>query len=149
MSDLASTEPARTDPNPTDLAQRYGAPGRVRRSLLIGMGAAIGTAAMAWLVWAMLSYARPLTSSEQIAFDVVDQHTAEATVTVVRRNAEVKASCLLRALAADHSIVGELSFPVGPSQPATTTLTKTVRTEREATSVFMVGCVANGQTRPR
>ena len=41
-----------------------------------------------------------------MTYDVRGQHAAEARVTVVRRSADVEASCLLRASASDHSVVG-------------------------------------------
>ena len=38
---------------------------------------------------------------------------------------------------------------MGPSVPETATLTRVVRTEREATSVELLGCVAEGQAQRR
>lgn len=105
--------------------------------------------ALAWLVWVMMFYGRPLVQSGLVAFDVMGEHRVEATVTVVRKEPDVMASCLLRAFAADHTIVGELNFTVGRSQPEELTLTRTIRTEREATSVSMEGCRADGRSRRR
>ena len=45
-------------------------------------------------------------------------------------------------LSADHTVVGELSFTVGSSSPTTTTLERSVRTERRATTVELTGCSA-------
>jgi len=59
----------------------------------------------------------------------------------------VRATCLLRAYAEDHSVVGELSFT--PEHDATQPIEETVRTERRATSVELIGCTAPGQPRPR
>jgi hypothetical protein len=97
----------------------------------------------------MLYHARPQVQSGLIGFEVKGAHSAEATVTVVRRNRDVAATCLLRAYARDHSIVGELNFSVTSASETELTTTKTVRTERKATSVTMVGCRATGQSRPR
>lgn len=138
-----------SDPARTGVAQRYGGRHPARRPLLIAAVVVLATAALVWLVWVMAFHGRPLVQSQVISFDVTGQHAAEATMTVVRRNHDVEASCLLRAQAADHSIVGELSFTVGRSEPSTTTLTRSVRTEREATSVSLVGCVAEGQRQRR
>lgn len=142
MSDQASQSARR-------LAQRYGARSPRRRRLLIVAVTVAAALALAWLAWVMLVHGRPLAQSEQISFRVLDQNTAEATVTVVRRDRDVEASCLLRAQSTDHAIVGELSFRVGPPEPATTTLEMTMRTEREATSVSLVGCIADGQAQRR
>jgi hypothetical protein len=61
----------------------------------------------------------------------------------------VRASCLLRAYAEDHSVVGERHVAVGPERRARVTLTSSVRTEREATSVELIGCTTAEQKRPR
>ena len=133
----------------SDLAQRYGTDRPVHRGLVVSGVVALAAVALGWLLWMMLFHGRPLATSELVTFEVTGEHSAEATMTVVRRNADVEASCLLRAQAADHSIVGELSFVVDSSRPTSTTLSRTVRTEREATSVILLGCVADGQTRRR
>jgi len=116
---------------------------------MIACAALLVATGLAWLVWAMLFHVRPLAQSELISFDVPDEHSAVAKLTVVRRTENVEASCLLRATAADHSVVGELNFTVGSSESATTTLTRKIRTERAATSVDLLGCVAPGQSRRR
>jgi len=60
----------------------------------------------------------------------------------------VRASCLLRAYAEDHSVVGELPVPVESGAP-TRSVVATVRTERRATAVELVGCSAPGQEERR
>ena len=143
MNDLVATHPSQ------DVAQRYGVRHPVRRPLVIGAVTVLAASSLGWLLWVMLSQGRPMARSDVVSFTVSGQHAAEATLTVVRRDRDVVASCLLRAQATDHSIVGELSFTVGPSEPTTSTLTKLIRTERKATTVSLVGCVAPGQTQLR
>jgi len=109
----------------------------------------LALAFLGWLSWVMLEHGDPEVTSRLTSFEVVDEHSATATFTVVRRTAEVRASCLVRAQAPDHSVVGELNVAVGPGGERTQTLTETVRTEREATAVEMVGCRAEGQNRRR
>jgi len=133
----------------TDLAERYGSPSTTRRTAVVAVVVLVAGAALAWLVWVMMVHSRPLVHSDMVGFEGVSQHEASATFTVVRRDEDVAASCLLRALAADHTIVGELDVAVGPGGAATQTLERTLRTEREATSVQVVGCTADGQARPR
>ena len=133
----------------SDLAERYGTSSPTRRWVLVAVVGAFAVAALGWLLWVMLFHGRPLAQSELVAFDVQDEHSTIATVSVVRRSRDVEASCLLRAQAADHSIVGELSFTVDSASPKTATLTQTIRTEREASAVELVGCTAEGQNRPR
>jgi Domain of unknown function (DUF4307) len=133
----------------TDLATRYGTTTPGRRRLVIGAVTALTLAFLGWLAWVMLETGDPDVTSDLRSFEVVDEHTATATFTVVRRTSEVEASCLLRAQARDHSVVGELNVTVGPGGEETRALTETLRTEREATAVEMVGCRTEGQNRRR
>ena len=96
-----------------------------------------------WLVWATLFHASPAVESEPVAFEVLDENTARAVVSVSLEDGVV-ASCTLRAFAEDHSTVGELAF-----EPVDGRNDVTVRTERLATSVTLLGCTAPGQPRPR
>ncbi|QNN51647.1 DUF4307 domain-containing protein [Nocardioides mesophilus] len=132
-----------------DLAERYGTATPARRRSRVAVIAAVAVLAVVgvvWLVWVMLAHGRPLVQSDMVSFETRGQHAVDARFTVVRRSTDVEASCLLRAYASDHTIVGELNVPVGPEQPATATLDATVRTERLATSVDTIGCTAPGQT---
>jgi hypothetical protein len=133
----------------SDLATRYGTARPVRRRLLLVGVAVLVAAFLGWLVWVIAVSERPAVQSELVSFDVVDEHTATATFTVVREEPQLPASCLLRAQAPDHSVVGELDVAVSPGDRRVTTVTESVRTERMATAVSMVGCVAEGQDRRR
>ncbi|MEO5708192.1 MAG: DUF4307 domain-containing protein [Nocardioidaceae bacterium] len=130
------------------LAQRYGTPSRHHRPLVITGVAALALVGLAWLLWVVLFHGRPQVTSEMVGFDIDGQHAAVARFTVVRRDATVPASCLLRAYADDHSVVGELTVPVDSTVKAVN-LSSTVRTERRATTVALVGCTAPGQRAPR
>ena len=133
----------------TDLADRYGTTTtRPNRGLVAVVVLLVG-AALAWLVWAMLAHGRPLVQSDTNGFETVDEHTVTTSFTVVRRDADVEADCLLRAYAADHAIVGELNVTVGPGAPTTQTLEEPVRTERAATSAEVIGCRTEGQSQRR
>lgn len=133
----------------TDLATRYGAPSTGRRRLTVIAVVVLAAVSLAWVAWAALSHSDPEVTSEIVSWEIVDDHTATATFQVARSTSGVEASCLLRAQARDHTIVGELNVTVGPGGEETQTLTESVRTERLATTVDMLGCVAEGQTRRR
>ncbi|MGN6574667.1 MAG: DUF4307 domain-containing protein [Nocardioides sp.] len=133
----------------TDLSERYGSPSATRRKAIVAVVVVLVAAGLSWLVWVMLEHGRPEAQSSLVSFDAVGQHAAVATFTVVRRSEDIEASCLLRALAADHTIVGELEVPVGPGGPRVQTLERTVRTERQATSVDVLGCSTPGQPQRR
>ena len=134
----------RTDP----LADRYGAAGPARRRMVIIASGLVGLVALAWLAWAVWFQSTPAVQSSLRSFDVVDSHTVSAVVAVRPQSREVSASCLVRAIGEDHSVVGELNFRVA-DQSGTTVRTVRLRTERGATSVELVGCTAAGQSRPR
>jgi hypothetical protein len=132
----------------TDLAERYGAPSRARRPLIVTLAVLLAAALLGWLAWTVFFHSRPEVTSQLVGFEMRGQHAATATFTVVRRDADVRASCLLRASAADHATVGELTVPV-VSGEADQQVTRTMRTERRATAVALVGCTAPGQSRRR
>ena len=113
------------------------------RRRLRGAGLVFGT----WLAWTVYERSTPSVTSELESFDVVDDHSVAAVLVVALDDADVKASCTLRAYAEDHTIVGELSFTPDPDlgrrQP------QTIRTDRRATSVESLGCTAPGQDQAR
>ena len=134
----------RTDP----LAGRYGGQSPRRRRTVIIVSGVVGVLAVAWLAWAGWSQSTPDVQSNLKSFDVVDRHSVEATVIVDARSDDVTANCLVRAFGEDHTVVGELNFEVtGPSGASNQDVT--VRTEREATSVELIGCTSDDQSRPR
>jgi 4-amino-4-deoxy-L-arabinose transferase-like glycosyltransferase len=134
----------------SDLAERYGAPSRARRPLVLAAVALLALLALAWLGWVILVQSRPQVTSQLLGYSVHGQHAARATFTVERRDASVRASCLLRAFAADHSVVGERTVAVtGRTGEGGARLVRTVRTERQATTVDLAGCTAAGQRSPR
>jgi hypothetical protein len=130
---------------PTDLTDRYGAPSARRRSALLAVVVVVVAAFLGWLGWTIWSQSTPEVRSNLIGWHVRDEHTATATVQVELADDDVEASCTLRAYAEDHTVVGELAF----APDASGRTEQTVRTEREATSVELVGCTAPGQNRPR
>jgi hypothetical protein len=122
-----------------DLAERYGASSRSRRPLVVGVVAVLAVAGAVWLAWVVVFHSRPDVRSELVAYDVQGEHAATATWTLARRSADVRATCLLRALSVDRAVVGERTVAV-TSGPTSTRLTTTVRTERRAGSVQLMGC---------
>jgi hypothetical protein len=127
----------------TDLADRYGVPSPVRRRLLVVAVVLVAAVFLGWLAWTALFHASPSVESELTSYDVVDDGSAAAVVSVSLADGVV-ASCRIRAFADDHTTVGELAF-----EPVDGRNEVTLRTERRATSVTLLGCTAPGQPRPR
>ncbi len=130
---------------PTDLSDRYGAPSAIRGRIVLGIAVVAVAAFLGWLGWTIWAQSTPEVESELVSFQVVDQHTATARVQVRLADEDVEATCKLRAYAEDKVVVGELAF----TPPGSGTTQQTIRTEREATSVELMGCTAPGQNRPR
>lgn len=129
------------------LAQRYGATSHWRRRVLVGGCIAVAAVFLGWLAWTAFVHSTPEVESELVTFDIVDDHTATALVSIDRRDGEVEATCLVRAFADDHVVVGEATWtPEGQPQGEHDVR---IRTEREATSVELVGCTTKDQARPR
>jgi hypothetical protein len=139
---------SRPSTDPPDLTERYGAPSRATRLLVVTATAAVAVLGLVWLVWVTLFHGRPMVTSKLVGFDVGGEHIATARFSVVRRESDVRASCLLRAYADDHSIVGERTVPV-TSGPTTRIVDAAVRTERRATALEVMGCTAPGQQQRR
>ncbi|GEP34948.1 hypothetical protein NSZ01_27160 [Nocardioides szechwanensis] len=136
---------AQTPPAPS--VDRYGAPRPGRRRAVIAVSVVVALAFLAWLAWTTWEHANPSVDSELVSFDIVDEHTATAVLQVEFSDDDIEASCMLRALAEDHSSVGDLSFTPDPDEGDRFEVT--IRTERRATSVESVGCLAEGQSRRR
>lgn len=129
---------------PTDLADRYGAPSPRRRQALVGVCVVLAAAFLGWLGWTIWDQSTPEVRSNLVGYRVVDEHHATATLEVRLADDDVEASCTLRAYAEDHNVVGELVFV-----PQHGRNEEDVRTERRATSVELLGCTTAGQKRPR
>jgi hypothetical protein len=127
----------------SDLAERYGTERPWRRTAIVALAAVLVLAFLGWLAWATWFHANPAVESELSTYKVVDQHEATAVVAVSLHDG-TDASCRVRALAQDHTVVGEMSFTPRDGDNAVS-----VRTERLATSVDLVGCTADGQPRSR
>jgi hypothetical protein len=125
----------------TDLTARYGGPSRARRPLVVAVAVLLAVAGLAWLAWAMLGQGRPDVSSQLVGYHVRGEHAATATFTVVRRRADVPATCRLQATAADHAVVGQRAVTVRAGA-STSRVRATLRTERRATTVGLVGCTS-------
>ena len=129
-----------------DLATRYGAPAPWRRRLLAAAVAAVVVSFGAWLTWATIYHAEPEVTSTLVTFDIAGEYAVDAVVDVEVQPGTTGGRCLLRALAEDHSVVGEVSFSVEPGQRR---YAEVVRTERRANALTSLGCTADGQPQPR
>ena len=129
------------------LPERYGAPPRWRRPVLIGLVVVVVVAFGALWAWITIAQSDPPVSSELITSEIVDDHTATAVIRVKWGDDPVAAQCTVRALAQDKAVVGQQTFV--PDQDAGPDYPVEIATERRATAVENIGCTAEGQPRPR
>ena len=133
-----------------DLTDRYGSPRPWVRSALVATSVLVVAGFLGWLAWATWFFATPEIESELLSWDVVSEHEAVATVDVRYRDRDVDGTCTLRAFAEDHTVVGELTFPMPtPGVEEQEPVQRSIRTERRATSVELLGCTTPTQPRPR
>ncbi|WP_297733287.1 DUF4307 domain-containing protein [Nocardioides sp.] len=143
------TEPAAPRPAAaadSDLAQRYAAPPPWRRRALIGAVAVLGAVFIGWVAWIAWVNATPSAESNLVGFDVASDSSVVAHVAVRLEGdlGDVVASCRVTAFAADRTIVGEVSFtPVQGRNDVT------IRTDRRAFRVELIGCSTPTDPRPR
>jgi hypothetical protein len=118
----------------TDLADRYGTAPSRWRPLGLGIVGLLVVAFLAWVAWAAIEHGSPDVDADLIRFDILSDHEVEVGVDVILRDG-VRADCRLRAIAEDKHTVGDLAFA-----PTAGRNTVTMRTERLATSVELLGC---------
>jgi len=124
------------------LERRYGTRRPGRRLAVIVVTVLVAGAALGWLTWAAIVHANPAVDADVASFDVKSRHRIDATVEVRVRDRDSAGTCLLRASAQDHSVVGENRFRVDASTGRETTVK--VRTERRAVTVEVVDCTPAG-----
>ena len=100
------------------LTERYGSPSPVARRALVTVIVVVAAAFLGWLGWTALLHGDPDVTSELVSFTVDDEHQVTARVDVRLDDEDVVATCLLRAVAEDHTVVGELHFDVEPGGTA-------------------------------
>lgn len=136
-----------TDPHPTDLDARYGRSTRSRKPLVLGIIGTLAAVGLVWLLWVAFVQSNPPVSSRLLGFEITSPTSATATIQV-DRSESVEASCRLQAKAADFSIVGEITVTVPADSPRQQTLETTLTTQRDATSVVLIGCTTADSPRP-
>ena len=129
------------------LDERYGRNNRSRWPVYVVSVIVAGLAA--WTVWAFNAQIHPKVTSGLTSFKLENAQESTATFEVVRANASVEATCIVQALASDHSTVGQLAKIIPVGSPTTATFTVTIKTTRKAYAINWLGCTAPGQNTPK
>lgn len=124
----------------SDLLQdRYGTGHPRRRLVVIGATTLLAIVFLGWLGWAAWVHSDQAFDAELSAYDVIGPHQAKVKMEISVRHADAAGSCLIRATASDHTIVGELTLTV-PQMVAAQGQWIPIRTELLATTVEKVRC---------
>ena len=115
--------------------------------MLIGVVVVVVGALAALWTWITIVQSDPSVSSDLVASEIVDDHTATAVIRVEWGDDPVDAKCTVRAIARDKVVVGQHTFV--PDPDAGPDFEVEIATERRATAVENIGCTAEGQPRPR
>jgi len=133
---------------PDSLEQRYGAPSRTGRLVVLVLGALVVVGLLVWLVWAIAGSADPAVSSQEVSKDETDAHHAWITYQVKYGDGPVDATCSVKAVAKDGTTVGSLSFKPPRDAEPDHAYKVTFRTTSMADSIAWLGCTAPGQVHP-
>jgi hypothetical protein len=131
--------PARGAARSQALAARYGSDRPRRSRVALGLGGLLVAALLAWAVWAALAQGPEPLEATVSSYDVVSTHEVRVKVVAHVRDSSVRGSCLVRATAEDHTIVGELNLTTEQLREARGRWIP-VRTERRATTATVVRC---------
>ena len=133
------TEIAAESPAPVpSLPPRYG--GRPRRRVVpIVLGTLFALALLAWAIWAGLASGDQGIDASVTSYRVVDSHQVQVKISAHFKDADTEGTCLVRATAADHTIVGELNITADELR-ANRGSWIPIRTERRATTAELVRC---------
>jgi hypothetical protein len=121
------------------MEDRYGTASPRRRMALIAATTVLGVVFLGWVIWAAWLHANPEIDAAVASFDISSDHAVQVQIDAQIRDDRVRGTCLLRASASDHTVVGELVVTVGQLR-AQQGRFFTVRTERLATTVELVSC---------
>ena len=121
------------------MAERYGSARPRRRVLVVVVGALLVGALLAWAIWAAWLQGTPAIRADLTAYDVVGTHEVRVRIEAKFRDGHAGGSCLIRATAEDHTVVGELNLTAAELRAAQGSWIS-VRTERRATTAALVRC---------
>ncbi|GGF54095.1 hypothetical protein GCM10011519_30020 [Marmoricola endophyticus] len=121
------------------LAARYGTHRPVARLVTLVVVVIVAVVALGWLAWAAWFHSSESIDADIVGFEVRGPHQVRTTLALRVADTSTTGTCLLRASAEDHSIVGEQSVPV-KGLSGTSQRYVDVRTERAATTVEVARC---------
>ena len=124
------------------MRERYGTVSPRRRTVVVVATTVLAMVFLTWLAWVAIFHADPALDAEVTSFDPVDAHQVKVRLDTRFRDDDVRGSCLVRATARDHTIVGEANLSAADLRAAGSGWIP-VRTERRATTAEVVRCTVD------
>lgn len=121
------------------MQERYGTASAGRRAVLIVATSVLAIVFLGWLGWVAWFHSDPAIEAEVVSFNVIDDQQVNVRLATRFRDADVDGSCLVRATALDHTVVGERNVTVAELRAADGDWIP-VTTFNRANSVEMVRC---------
>lgn len=117
-------------------------PSKSRRRTLLVVSTVLAALFLGWLTWVIAFRSDPAIEAELVSYEVVDAHQVRIRVESKFRDDSVTGSCLFRATARDHTIVGDINLSVAELRAAGNDWIP-VKTFDRATTVERVSCTAH------
>jgi hypothetical protein len=100
------------------MQERYGTASPRRRVVLRVVTGLLAIVFLGWLAWVVIFHSDPAIEAELKAYDVIDAHQVDVRLATRFRDDDVEGSCLVRAFALDHTVVGERNITVAELRAA-------------------------------
>lgn len=94
------------------MLERYGAASPRRRMVLRVATTVLAIVFLGWLAWVIGFHSDPAIETEVQAYEVIDAQHVQVKLASRFRDSSVEGTCLIRATARDHTIVGERNLTV-------------------------------------
>jgi hypothetical protein len=121
------------------MRDRYGTEHPRRRIVIVVATTVVAIVFLAWVAWVAIFHGDPAIDSQVSSFDPVSAHQMNVKLDTRFRNSTVHGTCLVRATASDHTIVGELNLTAAQIR-AFGDHWIPIRTERRATTAEVIRC---------
>jgi hypothetical protein len=139
VSDPTEIPAPSTDPSADSLAHRYGRDRRRGRVAGLAAGGVLVALLLGWAIWAAASQDEDPLQVDVTSYQVVGTHEIRVKLAAHFRDADTGGTCLVRATAQDHTVVGEVNLTADQLREAQGTWIP-IRTERRATTATLVRC---------
>lgn len=119
------------------LIARYGA---ARKNYWKFLALALLALGLPWLMWSAWYHSNPEVRVTLVSFKPIDDRSIEITFDIDRRDPELAYTCTLIARDYEKNVVGEIDFPVAPSDSSPTQIRAVIPTRLAAVNAGVLEC---------